>query len=281
MNTKPFILFAVILLVLTAGCLSENKSAFVDKPSIRNYDLATDSLQQKVTGENAANNDGGAATQVDRKVISTANLVIEVKSAKEAFNEIINLTQVQGGFISNSYIYDAGGRNNGQFTIKVPAKNFYTAISQIEPLGTLKTRQITGQDVTEEFIDLNARLDNLKKQEVRLQEILKIANTVKEVLEVEHELERVRGEIERLTGRMNYLGRSVEMSTISVTMTEPVPITGTEGWGISEAIREAIKGFVESVRGIIIFVGYALPIVIFGIIVIVILLKLKRKIVKG
>jgi ABC-type microcin C transport system permease subunit YejB len=80
---------------------------------------------------------------------------------------------------------------------------------------------------------------------------------------------------------MNYLGRSVEMSTISVTMTEPVPITGTEGWGISEAIREAIKGFVESVRGIIIFVGYALPIVIFGIIVIVILLKLKRKIVKG
>lgn len=108
-----------------------------------------------------------------------------------------------------------------------------------------------------------------------------MANTIKDVLEVEHELERVRGEIERLTGRLNYLDRSIEMSTISVTLTEPVPITGTEGWGIIEAVREAIRGFVESVKGIIIFVGYALPIVIFGIIVIVILLKLKRKIVKS
>lgn len=276
MNTKPFILLAVILLVLTAGCLSENKSAFVDKSSIRNYELGTDSSRQKVAEENTANN--GAVTQADRKVISTANLAIEVKSVKLAFSEIINLTQAQGGFISNSYIYDAGGRDNGQITIKIPAKNFYTAILQIEPLGTLKTRQIIGQDVTEEFIDLNARLENLKKQESRLQEILKMANTVKDVLEVEREIERARGEIERLTGRINFLDRSVEMSTISITLTEPVPITGTEGWGIIEAVREAVRGFVESVKGIIIFVGYALPIVIFGIILILIMIKVKRKI---
>ena len=169
------------------------------------------------------------------------------------------------------------GRKNGEMTVRVPQKNFYSTIEQIETLGTVKSRQISGQDVTEEFIDLGARLDNLKKQETRLQEILKNATTVKDVLEVEHELERVRGEIERLTGRLNYLNQSIEMSTITVSAREPAPITG-EGWGITDALREAVTGFIDSVKGIIIFIGFILPIVVFIALVYVIALWIKRKV---
>ena len=104
-----------------------------------------------------------------------------------------------------------------------------------------------------------------------------MANTVKDVLEVEHELERVRGEIERLTGRLNYLNQSVEMSTITVNAAEPVPFTG-ESRGITEALREAFRGFIESIRGLIIFTGFILPITIYLILVILIALVIKNKV---
>ena len=198
-------------------------------------------------------------------------------SVQTSFNKITNVTLNQGGFISGSSIYGYEGRKNGQITLRIPQKNFYSAVEQIESLGTVRSKEIKGQDVTEEFIDTGARLGNLEKQENRLSEILKMANTVKDVLEVEHELERVRGEIERLTGRLNYLNRSVEMSTITVNAAEPVPFTG-ESRGITEALREAFRGFIESIRGLIIFTGFILPITIYLILVILIALVIKNKV---
>ncbi|NJD76568.1 MAG: DUF4349 domain-containing protein [Candidatus Methanoperedens sp.] len=261
MKNKTFILIAVSLLVITAGCLSSQKAEVV-----KNFDRSDLSLNEESPNREGGANDYKTAGS-DRKIISMANIQIEVQSVQAAFNQITNITIASGGFISSSSIYDAGGRNNGRVIIRVPQKNFYPAVEQIESAGTVKSRQISGQDVTEEFIDLEARLGNLKKQETRLQEILKMAATVKDVLEIEHELERVRGEIERLTGRLNYLNQSVEMSTISVNAMEPAPLTGEE-WGITDALGESLRGFVASIKGIIIFIGYAIPIAVFLIVAI-------------
>lgn len=271
MNYKILALFAVLLLVITAGCLGSKESLTqnnLPEPS-KSFESP---LQGKVTSDQ-----GNAVNIIDRKIISTASLTLEVKSVETAFNEITKIVQASQGFISGSSTYDTGGRKNGQMTIRVPQKIFYSTIEQIEALGTEKSRQVSGQDVTEEFIDVGARLDNLKKQETRLQEILKTATTVKDVLEVERELERVRGEIERLTGRMNYLNSSVEMSTITVTAMEPAPITG-EGWGLMDTLREAVTGFIESVKGLIVFTGYTLPVVVFIALIVLLARWAKRKV---
>ncbi|HLB71229.1 MAG TPA: DUF4349 domain-containing protein [Candidatus Methanoperedens sp.] len=223
--------------------------------------------------------DAGANEAVisqDRKIISKASIQLEVDNVQAAFNRITNITLANGGYVSSSSVY-GGDRKNGQVTVRVPQKNFHSAIEQIEALGTIKSREILGQDVTEEFIDLGARLGNLQKQETRLQEILKMASNVKEVLEVEHELERVRGEIERLTGRLNYLNQSVEISTITVSASEPAPFAG-ENWGIVDSLIEAARGFIESIRVLIVFTGIILPILIYMILVILIALGIKRKV---
>ncbi len=235
------------------------------------------SLGEKgVSLQEESKNDGKAIQE--RKVISTATLTIEVESVRDAINKITNITLENAGFISSSSISDIGGdRKNGYLTARVPQKNFCSTIEKISELGTEKHRQVSGQDVTEEFIDLGARLDNLKKQEIRLQEILKIANTVKDILEIEHELERVRGEIESLTGRLNFLNQSVEMSTISINVLEPTPFTG-EGWGISQALKDALRGFIESARGIIIFTGFIIPILVYLCVLVLLVLGIKRKI---
>ncbi|MCX9012014.1 MAG: DUF4349 domain-containing protein [Candidatus Methanoperedens sp.] len=274
MNKRLVVLAGILLLVAAAGCIASQKySQQVPSASDFSYSMSESRDSLKTSGTDAY--DKKSASQ-DRKIISTAHLQMEVSNVKDTFNELTNITLSHGGYISSSSVYDSGNRNSGQVALRVPQRNFYSAIEQIEALGTVRSRQIAGQDVTEEFIDLNARLGNLQKQEVRLQEILKTAVTVKDVLEVEHELERVRGEIERLTGRLNYLNQSVEMSTIMVNAAEPAPFTG-EDWGIADTFSQAARGFVESVRGLIIITGYILPILIFIVMIAMAALGIKRK----
>lgn len=272
MNNKVLVLIAMMFLIIISGCLGTQKYSQTD-----NSMWTKNSIDYKLMDQNSrdVNNIAGVA---ERKVISTATLTIEVISAQAAINDITNITLNSGGFISSSSINDIGSsRKSGFLTARVPQDKFYPAIEKIESLGTRKQRQVSGQDVTEEFIDLGARLDNLKKQEARILDVLEMAKTVKDIIEVEHELERVRGEIESLTGRLNYLNQSVEMSTITVNVMEPTPIAGEE-WGISDALGDAARGFIESIKGLIIFTGFIIPILIYAGIMIMVVLGVKRKI---
>jgi len=281
---KKIVVFAVVLLLMVLLFLVSTGFIFgLGGTSDRSYDSLNSELKSQGGFEiSASSRDGGTgdqngkATSLDRKIISTAQLQLEVENVQSVYNKITSITLQQGGFISGSSIYGYDERKNGQMTIRVPQKNFYTAIEQIEALGTVRSKQVQGQDVTEEYIDINARLGNLQKQENRLSEILKMANTVKDVLDVERELERVRGEIERLTGRMNYLEQSIEVSTITVNVNEPTPFF--EGWGITDALKQAVRGFFNSISGLIVFTGNILPIVVYLIVVIFIGMGIKRKV---
>ena len=204
----------------------------------------------------------------ERKIIQTASLEIEVKDFQSSFDAVVEIVERSEGFVSDSRVYTtgtgastgAGERKKAMITVRVPKDNFLAVLSEIERLGTVKSKHTSGEDVTEEFIDLNARLNNSERQERRLLEILETAEEVKDVLEVEQELWRVRSEIESLTGRKKYLENRVELATVSVLLHEPEPIT--QSWGLRDAFRSAFRGFVSVVRGLVILVGYALPILI-------------------
>ena len=197
----------------------------------------------------------------ERKIIQHASLRIEVEDFQPSYDSVIDIVARYNGFISDSHSYvSRTGRQSGDITLRVPQDKFLEVIAEIEHVGTVKSKHISGEDVTEEYIDLKARLNNLERQERRLREILDMANNTKEVLEVERELWRVRSEIERLTGRLKYLENRVELATVSVSLNEPEPIK--QSWGIRDALRSAFGGFVSVIRGFIIFVGYALPILI-------------------
>ena len=189
-----------------------------------------------------------------------ARLPDDVK-IRQYIDSVIDIVERYKGFITDSHSYvSRTGRKSGDIAVRVPQDKFLEVIAEMGHLGDVKSKHISGEDITEEYIDLTARLNNSERQERRLLEILDMANNTKEVLEVERELWRVRGEIERLTGRIKYLENRVELATIHVSLNEPEPIT--HSWGIRDALRSAFSGFVSVIRGLIIFVGYALPILI-------------------
>jgi hypothetical protein len=197
----------------------------------------------------------------EQKIIQRASLSIEVADFQTSSDALGQIVERADGFISDSYSYVTDtDRKRGEITIRVPSERFLAVIADLETLGTVTSQHISGEDVTEEYIDLQARLNNSERQEQRLREILELAETVEEILEVERELERVRGEIEQMTGRITYLENRIELATISVSLYEPEPIT--QSWGIRDTLRAAFAGFVAVIRGLIIAVGYALPMLI-------------------
>lgn len=150
----------------------------------------------------------------ERMVVFTAKIELEVGDVDTTLEDLQALTVDYGGFISA--VNTRSG--TGSITIRVPQAQFYDAVSDVEELGEVLNRDIKGEDVTEDYVDLQARLSNLENQEERLNEILALGHTVDEVLKVEKELERVRGEIEGLKGEIQYLESRVELATITVLL---------------------------------------------------------------
>ena len=124
------------------------------------------------------------------------------------------LAESHGGFVSTVNTRD----ERGSITIRVPQRRFHDAVEEIEGLGEVESRSLQGEDVTEEYVDLQAELTNMERQEQRLLDIMEMGDTVESVLKVERELERVRGRIESLQGRINYLDSRVELATITVNL---------------------------------------------------------------
>jgi len=213
-----------------------------------------------------------------QKVIKTSYMSLEVEDFNKAAADIAAIARSHGGYISDTSVRDEDGRKLGYVTIRVPESAFEDAIDGLESIGTLKEENVSLEDVTEEYIDLRARLDNLERQEERYLEILDIATTVEDILKVESQLERVRGQIESLQGRLNYLDNRINLSTIQIQLEEPKEVVHESR--IGDAFSRAIDAFLSAIRGIIIFLGYFLPIAIFLGIIIPLGLFLYRKISK-
>jgi hypothetical protein len=168
-----------------------------------------------------ATGDGGelevgeaAELLAERLVVFTARVELEVEDVETAVGEVRLLAERHGGFVSTEQTRS----ESGVITIRVPQRVFHDAVAEVEELGEVKGRDLKGEDVTEEYVDLGSQLVNLENQEKRLLEIMGMGTTVESVLRVEKELERVRGSIESIKGRMNYLESRVELATITVLL---------------------------------------------------------------
>jgi hypothetical protein len=197
----------------------------------------------------------------ERLVTYNAQISLETKDVKSVLTKIRSLAEGYGGYVAGS----AQKENQAQLTVRVPKDKFQAAIQDIESYGKVLGERTTSEDVTERYIDLRARLENLQKQETRLRDILGMARTVEEILKVESELGRVRGQIESLQGQMNYLERSVAMSLIVVNLTEPSSPFTLPGMNWNEVFEAALRGLYWVLRNMIVLAVSLLPLIVIGV----------------
>src|SRR5437773_5664546 len=130
--------------------------------------------------------------------------------------------------------------------VKVPANRFDEGLSGLAPIGKLESVNVSAEDVGEEFTDATARMANARRLETRLIELIATrTGKLKDVLDVEQELARVREEIERYEGRLRYLQAHAALSTLTISVHEPVPVVGHPGSSVvTEAFKQAWRIFV-------------------------------------
>ena len=166
--------------------------------------------------------DGPAALQTaERRVISTGFMSVEVEDVPAAAEQVRIAAEALGGFVENSVVSGDDEQAFADVTIRVPQDVFLDALDRIRRIGEVQSEDLRAQDVTEQFIDLNARLRSALRTEGSLLGLLDRATDVEDVIAIERELSRVRADIERLQGQLNFLERRVALATLSVSLFTP------------------------------------------------------------
>jgi hypothetical protein len=176
--------------------------------------------ESSVASEQASTS--GVLEQADRKVIATASVSLEVEAVQPAIASVRAIATDLGGFVEQLQSYGGAKQQQATVVVRVPEVQFFAALDRITVLGELQSQSVGSQDVTEQFIDIEARLKSSLRQEESLLALLNRAASVSEILTIERELARVRSEIERLQGQLSFLGRRVELATITVSLSQPV-----------------------------------------------------------
>jgi len=195
----------------------------------------------------------------ERKIIRNADLQLEANAPEEVQAKVTQIAESKGGFVveSTQSSSDAKATNRDlvTMTIRVPSAKFDEALSEIRQAASrVIVESIKGQDVTEEFIDIEARLKTQKALEAQFLEIMKRSNTVADALNVQTEIARVRGEIEKIEGRKRFLESQASLSTIKITLRTPTAFSANASGFFNRLSQAFGNGFDAALSFILVFV---------------------------
>lgn len=303
----------VLLLSLIAGCssASNDKGETAAAPAAGAESLAMDSIKaQSVSSEsdqkasangvadaNQSGKTNGAmakavetsatagfssdAAQTDglnRKLIYKANLTMKVKDYAKAQSDIRDMVTLGGGYILQFSENSTNQEEGGQFTLKIPSSGFASFMKNLESIPHLNLqRNVQGQDVSEEYVDLEARLKAKQVLEARYLEFMQKATKTDDLVAFTNELGKIQEEIERIKGRMRYIDQNVAFSTVEIRVYQPdaklaaLDEEEENEKGLLERAGDAMGttfGFLSAfVQGLVVVLAALLPILIVVVIV--------------
>ena len=217
-------------------------------------------------GKQASAGNGSDLSKIVRD--GTMALSIPDGSFGTKLARVVAIAHANGGFVLSSQTEES---TSGTLTIRVPAARFGAAMGQVGQLGIVESSSVTGKDVTNDFIDYRAHLQNLAGRRTVLRALLTRTTTIGESLTVENELQDVQLQIDQIQGQLRFLSNQVAESTLTVDLREesaPVGENRTSGGienpSLSRALDRAIQGFFGILATIIVGLGYLLPLAVLG-----------------
>ncbi len=199
---------------------------------------------------------GSSAIDIaNRLIIKTGYLSVVVSDVHQAVDSVSRYAEEKGGFVVSSNVSKEQLAPTATVVLRIPAKEFDAAVTNAKNLGEDKSEQINGQDVTEEYTDLDAQIRNLRASEAQLLELMKRAGSVSDILAVQQQLTYTRGQIEQIQGRMEYLKQSSDLSTLTIYLsTDPdsLPVVNQEEkWKLLAEAKQALRSLIDMGKGIV------------------------------
>jgi len=242
---KAFIIIFVVLLSSLFSSCSDDESISLSRtskmePAAMSSDYAMGAPSYASSPKIESYSEGSPEPRIQ----INGNLSLEVQNVSVALEQTRALVIQYGGSITSS---DSGNSFNRYANISalIPRDSFYELIGAVKNIATKVTNEnINSNDVTEQFVDIEARLNVMKETEKRFITLLSETANVEEVMSVERELMRLRGEIDSLEGRMKYLSKTTDNSVLNIYMTEEVPIIGS-GWSFFDSLDNSVRAMVS------------------------------------
>lgn len=196
------------------------------------------------------------AATAEQRIIKVGSLELRVEDAGKASDRVKTIVTGKGGFVESSSMNDTGeGPRTAELVVRVPVTAFEAAMSEIKGAAVVVlNEEVAGQDITEEFVDLEADLRNARAEEASYLEIMKRSGKIEEVLMVAERLADVRGRIQRLEGRKRFLENKTDLATINVTLTEETRVSiPTKTWRPLEVLRQSGLELVQTLQAFVDF----------------------------
>lgn len=270
-KTMKKILFFLGSVLLLAGCNHKSESGYTEDKAVMMEMVAPDSEVIYEENRNTSNN------FIEQKIIKNGNLRFQTSDLNKTAAQIYEGVKKYKAQIQEDR--EGKGYNSlyRSITIRVPNKDFENLVANVsQGVSYFDTKEISSQDVTEQYIDIEARLKAKKELESRYLELLKKAQKVSEILEIERELSNIREEIEAKQGQLNYLQSRISMSTLEIYFYKQTANTGvTTSYG--SKMWNAMKGGFEGISAFFLGLLYIWPFIAFSVIAYYIVRKKIRK----
>lgn len=268
-----FYAFGICSLLLIIAC-SNSGSSFADKQesavALENLPPPpAEDASRPESGEAAAQPNNPYATRqvvaavstaqvapISPKIIKTADISYQVDNYRQACIHIANTVANMGGRVATERETRSAHSLNNQFVIRIDPSRFDSLVERlVEPAIYIQHKQINSEDITEQFVDLEARLTTRRAVEERYIAILKQAKTIKEILDVEEQLRQIREDIDAAEGKLRYLKARIGESTINLTIYEELPyqrMPEQSFFGrLAKAFAEGWHGLLEIILGLV------------------------------
>jgi hypothetical protein len=220
----------------------------------------------------------------EKKIKKNGRLSLKVDDADRSAEEISKIAKDNGGEVFSSNFYQTKNEvKSGTIVVRTPVANFEKTFAEIKKIASLVVNESTsGDDMTEQYVDLQAQLRNKQAEEEQFSKILANAQKIDDVLAVTKELSRVRGTIEQLQTRVKYLEQQTDMSTISINVSEDENITVIDSWRPWQVAKESFSALIKGLQGLVDFliklVIVFVPIISIWILLVWAVYKIGRKI---
>lgn len=276
MKSTLKILF-ISLAFLACGNSERTENFVASDEAINTFASGKTVNRQKLEVNETANQnqDNLSEKVVERKLIKNGNISFETDDLEATKTNITQLVKNNNGYISSDRKNEYDERVNYFLSVRIPAENFDNILTSIETTAKkIDNKEIRISDVTEEFLDVETRLKNKKELENRYLEILKKANSVREILDVERELAKLREEIEATEGRLNYLKNQVGFSTLNINFYK---LTSSKT-GFGEKISDGFSNGFEYLKSFLLVLISLWPFIILTLVIVfVIRLRIKKR----
>lgn len=233
-NQRIFFIWFISIIMFLAACSSDESSGSFEAADPASDDIAVEEAESsKIAMDNTSENKTAqpssgeeaksdfSTSAVSRMIIHKANLEVSVKSIEEAQVSIEEKVSNYDGYIVESNVYREDDTSSGKMTVRIPEEHFHSFLNDTEKVAAkILERHVTGQDVTEQYVDLESRLKSKRAVEERLLEFMKGAQKTEDLLKISTDLAKVQEEIEIIVGKMNYLKNQTSFSTIEIAMYE-------------------------------------------------------------